>query len=110
VLTLRGAHVITAARTLDKAQAACASVKGATTPVACELASVRAVVAKIKSLRVPIDGIICNAGIMALPRLNQAYGYELQFFTNHIGHYSGDWIARRPGRRCPSNDAEQQIA
>jgi NAD(P)-dependent dehydrogenase (short-subunit alcohol dehydrogenase family) len=90
VLTLRGAHVIAAARTLDKAQAACASVKGATTPVACELAepaSVRAVVAKIKSLRVPIDGIICNAGIMALPKLNQAYGYELQFFTNHMGHY-----------------------
>ena len=24
---------------------------------------------------------------MALPKLNQAYGYELQFFTNHIGHF-----------------------
>ena len=90
VLTLRGAHVIAAARTLEKAQAACASVSGAATPVACELAepaSVRAAVAKIKSLEVPIDGIICNAGIMALPTLNQAYGYELQFFTNHIGHF-----------------------
>ena len=64
--------------------------KWAATPVACELAepaSVRAAVAKIKSLKVPIDGIICNAGIMALPTLNQAYGYELQFFTNHIGHF-----------------------
>ena len=38
VLTLRGAHVIAAARTLEKARAACASVKGRTTPVACELA------------------------------------------------------------------------
>ena len=24
---------------------------------------------------------------MALPKLNQVYGYELQFFTNHIGHF-----------------------
>ena len=90
VLTLRGAHVIGAARTLEKARAACASVKGRTTPVACELAepsSVRACVATVKALNVPIDGIICNAGIMALPKLNQAHGYELQFFTNHIGHF-----------------------
>jgi NAD(P)-dependent dehydrogenase (short-subunit alcohol dehydrogenase family) len=77
VLTLRGAHVIAAARTLEKARAACASVKGQTTPVACELAepaSVRATVATVKALNIPIDGIICNAGIMALPNLNQAYG------------------------------------
>jgi hypothetical protein len=90
VLRLRGAQVIAAARTLEKARAACASVKGLTTPVACELAepaSVRASVATVKALNVPIDGIICNAGIMALPKLNQAYGYELQFFTNHIGHF-----------------------
>ena len=90
VLALRGAHVISAARTLEKAQAACASIKGLTTPVACELAepaSVRACVATVKRLNIPIDGIICNAGIMALPKLNRAYGYELQFFTNHIGHF-----------------------
>ena len=67
VLTLRDAHVIAAARTLEKARAACASVKGLTTPVACELAepaSVRASIATVKALNVPIDGIICNAGIM----------------------------------------------
>jgi NAD(P)-dependent dehydrogenase (short-subunit alcohol dehydrogenase family) len=90
VLTLRGAHVIAAARTLEKARAACASVKGLTTPVACELAepaSIRACVATVKALNVPVGGIICNAGIMALPKLSQAYGYELQFFTNHIGHF-----------------------
>jgi WW domain-containing oxidoreductase len=90
VLTLRGAHVVAAARTLEKAWAACASVKGPTTPVACELAepaSVRGAVATVKALNIPIDGIICNAGIMALPKLNQAYGYELQFFTNHVGHF-----------------------
>ena len=90
VLTLRGGNVIAAARTLEKARVACASVKGRTTPIACELAepaSVRACVATVKAVNVPIDGVICNAGIMALPKLNQTYGYELQFFTNHIGHF-----------------------
>ena len=72
VLTLRGAHVVAAARTLEKARAACTAVKGRTTPVACELAEPASVRA---------------TGIMALPKLNEAYGYELQFFTNHVGHF-----------------------
>jgi predicted Rossmann-fold nucleotide-binding protein len=38
VLALRGAYVIGTGRTLEKAQAACASVKGITTPVQLELA------------------------------------------------------------------------
>lgn len=90
VLAIRGAHVIAAARTADKAQAACDEVGGETTPVACELsqpASVQACAAKVASLGRPLDAIICNAGIMALPKLQQQLGYELQFFTNHIGHF-----------------------
>ena len=35
----------------------------------------------------PLAAIICNAGIMALPKLSQKHGYELQFFTNHVGHF-----------------------
>ena len=90
VLTLRGACVIGTARTLDKAQAACASVDGATVPLACELAdpaSVRACIAAVKTADLRLDAIIANAGIMALPKLEKAYGLELQFFTNHIGHF-----------------------
>jgi len=90
VLAKRGAHVIAAARTLEKAQAACNEVGGETTPVACELsepASVQACAAQVIALGRPLDAIICNAGIMALPTLNQKFGYELQFFTNHIGHF-----------------------
>jgi WW domain-containing oxidoreductase len=89
VLALRGAHVIGAARTLEKAQNACARVSGHTTPIACELsepASVRSCAQALRAGAV-LDAIICNAGIMALPRLQQAYGYELQFFTNHLGHF-----------------------
>ena len=90
VLTKRGVHVIAAARTVGKAQAACDDVGGETTPVACELsepASVQACAAQVIELGRPLDAIICNAGIMALPKLNQKHGYELQFFTNHIGHF-----------------------
>lgn len=90
VLALRGAHIIGAARTLEKAQRACGCVAGETTPVACELsdpASVRECISTLTSARIRLDAILCNAGIMALPTLTQAYGYELQFFTNHIGHF-----------------------
>ncbi|HAA56770.1 MAG TPA: short-chain dehydrogenase/reductase SDR [Myxococcales bacterium] len=90
VLSLRGAHVIAAARSVEKAENAIKQISANATPVACELsepASVRACVQRVKSLGHPLDGIICNAGIMALPTLEQKYGHELQFFTNHIGHF-----------------------
>ncbi len=90
VLALRGARVVATARTLEKAKAACASVVGETVPLACELAdptSVRACVAAVRAADIRLDAILCNAGIMALPKLEQAYGFELQFFTNHIGHF-----------------------
>jgi len=90
VLTTRGAHVIAAARTIEKARAAGDQVGGETTAVACELsepASVLSCVQQVKATGRPLEAIICNAGIMALPKLNRKYGYELQFFTNHIGHF-----------------------
>lgn len=90
VLGMRGAHVIAAARTRDKAQRACDQAYGETSAVACELSdpgSVLACVAAVRHLGRPLDAIICNAGIMALPELEQSHGYELQFFTNHIGHF-----------------------
>jgi NAD(P)-dependent dehydrogenase (short-subunit alcohol dehydrogenase family) len=35
----------------------------------------------------PIDMLICNAGIMALPKLEQVYGLEKHFVVNHLGHF-----------------------
>ncbi|HEY5647606.1 MAG TPA: SDR family NAD(P)-dependent oxidoreductase [Pseudomonadales bacterium] len=90
VLGARGAHVIGLARSEEKAAAALAQLAVPGTAVACELAepaSVRAAVEIIGALGRPLDAVIANAGIMALPSLNQAHGYELQFFTNHIGHF-----------------------
>jgi len=89
VLALRGAHIIGLSRTVDKAAAALSELGIEGTPVACELSdldSVRAAVQTVRALA-PLNGIIANAGIMALPELSQVHGIERQFFTNHIGHF-----------------------
>ncbi len=90
VLALRGATVIGTARTLEKAQAACASVEGLTVPLACELsdpASVRACVEAVRRGGHRLDALICNAGVMALPKRELVHGVEAQLFTNHVGHF-----------------------
>jgi NAD(P)-dependent dehydrogenase (short-subunit alcohol dehydrogenase family) len=90
VLSLRGARVLATARSLDKARHACAESAARATPLECDLErpeSVRACIAEIQKNGTRLDAIICNAGVMALPRLEQVRGYEKQFFTNHIGHF-----------------------
>jgi NAD(P)-dependent dehydrogenase (short-subunit alcohol dehydrogenase family) len=90
VLALRGALVLGTARTKEKAAAACATFPGKAIGYACELSnpsSVRECVAAVKADGHRLDAIICNAGIMMLPKLEKSHGYELQFFTNHIGHF-----------------------
>jgi WW domain-containing oxidoreductase len=89
VLAKRGAHIIAAARTVAKAEEACKGLSSYT-PVACELSepdSVRACIKIVSALEKQLDVIICNAGIMALPKCEQKFGYELQFLTNHLGHF-----------------------
>jgi len=90
VLALRGAHVICAARTAEKARTTCDSIAGRTTPSVFDLAewpSIVAAAAEIRALDTPIDMLICNAGIMELPELQQVYGIERQFVVNHLGHF-----------------------
>ena len=90
VLAERGAHVIGTARTLEKAQQGCSHAAGATTPLACELTdldSIRACVAAVSNRFGKLDIVVANAGIMALPRLEQVRGIEKQFATNHLGHF-----------------------
>jgi WW domain-containing oxidoreductase len=90
VLALRGARVVAAARTVEKARQACAGLKGDFLPIACELgdpASVRAAVTAIKAGAAPLDAILCNAGVMAIATPQQKFGWELHLFTNHIGHF-----------------------
>jgi len=91
VLSMRGASIIGAARTLEKAEAACAQLSGETFAVACELTDLSSVAAcgsTVRSLNKPIDMLILNAGIMALPELEQVNGIEKQLFVNHVGHFA----------------------
>jgi NAD(P)-dependent dehydrogenase (short-subunit alcohol dehydrogenase family) len=90
VLALRGAYVIGTGRTVDKAQAACSSVIGKTTPVALELSDFDSVVAcaeTIRSIKAPIDMLICNAGMRGSRKREQVYGLEKHFVVNHLGHF-----------------------
>ncbi len=90
VLALRGAHVIGIARTMEKAEEACASVAGQTTPAFLDLADFESVVncaGMIRAMDIPLDGLVCNAGIMALPERELVYGIEKQFVVNHLGHF-----------------------
>lgn len=92
VLASRGAHLVGTGRTLDGTRAALADVAGpgGVTAIACELSepsSVRAAVAAVAATGRRLDAIIANAGIMALPTLTTKYGLELQFLTNHVGHF-----------------------
>ena len=90
VLVERGATVLATARTLEKAKRACAPFGEAAMSFSCELSepsSVRACVETVRDLGVALDGILANAGIMALPKLTVKHGLELQFLTNHLGHF-----------------------
>ncbi|MBM4360135.1 MAG: SDR family NAD(P)-dependent oxidoreductase [Deltaproteobacteria bacterium] len=91
VLGLRGAHVIGGARTEQKAKEALDELGIPGTPLACDLASPTSIhdaIAQVKESQVLLAGIIANAGIMALPAPEQAHGIELQFYTNHFGHFA----------------------
>ena len=90
VLAKRGAHVFALARTKDKAADALASVQADGTAMACELsdpASVRACAAAVRDQARKLDAVICNAGVMALPEPRTTLGLDLQFLTNHVGHF-----------------------
>ena len=91
VLTGQGASVIGAARSLKKAVQACAPYGDRAIPLACELSDLNSVTSAAQTViseHTKLDALIGNAGIMALPELQQKQGLELQFLCNHLGHYS----------------------
>ena len=90
VLALHGACVLATGRAEDKVRSACREMEGDIVPLACELTdprSVRACAEAVRARTAKLDAIICNAGIIAPSKLERVFGYELVFFTNHIGHF-----------------------
>lgn len=90
VLALRGAEVLVTGRSVDKVAAAVRGLPGRFQPLALELTdfdSVRRCADAVAAAVPRLDGVVCNAGIMELPRLEQVRGLEKQFVTNHLGHF-----------------------
>ena len=83
----KGAHVTLAVRDIAKGEQVASKIAG-DTEVRCldlaDLASVRAFAQGVES----IDVLINNAGVMNTPLGRTADGFELQFGTNHLGHFA----------------------
>ncbi|MEU3482145.1 oxidoreductase [Streptomyces sp. NPDC033754] len=53
-----------------------------------DLDSVRAFATRLRAEHPRLDVLVNNAGVMAPPRTLSAQGHELQFATNHLGHFA----------------------
>jgi NAD(P)-dependent dehydrogenase (short-subunit alcohol dehydrogenase family) len=96
-LAAHGANVVGAARDLNKAETATAQVRkdasangGSFDLIALDLGdlkSVRDSSNKLLEKGEPFDVVIANAGVMATPFTYTKDGFEMQFGTNHLGHF-----------------------
>ncbi len=95
-LAAHGAQVIGAARNATKAKTATEQIHdqaaegGGLELVQLDLASlasVRACADALIATGKPFDLVIANAGVMAGPKRMTVDGFEMQFGTNHLGHF-----------------------
>jgi NAD(P)-dependent dehydrogenase (short-subunit alcohol dehydrogenase family) len=111
-LARAGAEVVLACRDqtkgADAADRITGSVPSATLSLEpldlSDLSSVRAFAAAIGERHAGLDILLNNAGVMAIPRRETADGFEMQFGTNHLGHFALtglllDSLLARPGAR-----------
>ncbi len=95
-LARSGAHVVLACRNAEKGEAALRDMKATAPDASVELAeldlgslvSVKAFAARFTADQKGLDLLINNAGVMAPPRQMTADNFELQFGTNHLGHFA----------------------
>ncbi|QVI30772.1 SDR family NAD(P)-dependent oxidoreductase [Mycolicibacterium neoaurum] len=90
-LAEHGAHVVLAVRDTDKGKRAAAQLTGDVSVQELDLGSlesVRAAAAELRGSHERIDLLINNAGVMTPPKSTTADGFELQFGTNHLGHFA----------------------
>ena len=111
-LARAGGHVVLACRDQAKGNDALDRLRQAV-PAAdvrldrldlADLASVRKFAADFPAEHDGLDILLNNAGVMAIPRRETADGFEMQFGTNHLGHFALtglllDSLLARPGAR-----------
>ena len=88
-----GAQVTLAVRNVEAALPVAAGItaKAGGRPVLVEqldLADQASVAAFVSRWRGPLHVLVNNAGVMALPQQRTAEGWEMQFATNHLGHFA----------------------
>ena len=94
MLAEKGAHVVMACRTREKADVAAQAILAQHGKASLEvrsldvssLASVRSFAEEYGHQR--LDVLVNNAGVMALPYRKTTDGFEMQFGTNHLGHFA----------------------
>lgn len=87
-LAAAGADVTLAVRDVAAGERVAADIAGSTTVEDLDLADQASVAAFAARWAGPLDILVANAGIMATPELRTRQGWELQFATNHLGHFA----------------------
>ena len=95
-LASRGARVLMGCRNQEKAAVALETVKNAAADAAPEvmpldladLDDVRACAKQLTDKLDQLDVLMNNAGVMAIPHQRTKQGFEMQFGTNHLGHFA----------------------
>jgi NAD(P)-dependent dehydrogenase (short-subunit alcohol dehydrogenase family) len=88
VLARAGAHVVLAVRDTDKGEAAAATMPGETEVRRLDLADLVSIREFAAGWAGDVSLLINNAGVMVPPLSRTADGFELQFGTNHLGHFA----------------------
>jgi NAD(P)-dependent dehydrogenase (short-subunit alcohol dehydrogenase family) len=87
-LARAGAHVVLACRNTQAGEEAASRMSGDVEVRGLDLADLDSVRAFAAATTGPVDILINNAGVMATPPRKTAQGFELQFGTNHLGHFA----------------------
>jgi NAD(P)-dependent dehydrogenase (short-subunit alcohol dehydrogenase family) len=84
-----GAEVVLACRNIDSGREAAVKMPGITTVEELDLASRKSVQSFVDRFEGPLDLLVNNAGVMTPPKYRETEdGHELQFGTNHLGHFA----------------------
>ena len=87
-LARAGARVVLAVRDRAKGRAVADTIVGDTEVRALDLADLASIRSFADDWSGPLDLLINNAGIMAVPQGRTVDGFELQIGTNHLGHFA----------------------